>query len=62
MLSTHRDNGALMEGSKKLGPMMYFFIFAGLEKLVNLLTVEDARFDSDDSRFSLNIKFFHPPV
>jgi hypothetical protein len=37
-------------------------IFAGLKKLADLVAVEDSRFESEDSRFSLEKKFFHPPA
>jgi hypothetical protein len=37
-------------------------IFARLEKLANPVAMEDARFESEDSRFSLEKKFFHPPA
>jgi hypothetical protein len=37
-------------------------IFAGLEKLAYLVDVDDVRFESGDSRFSWEKKFFHPPA
>jgi hypothetical protein len=52
-----------MEGSQELGPMIIkWLIFARLEKLANPVAMEDARFESEDSRFSLEKKFFHPPA
>jgi hypothetical protein len=49
MPSTHKDNGASTEDPHKLGPMkLKLLIFAGLEKLSNLVAVEDARFKSGD--------------
>jgi hypothetical protein len=63
MPSTHQDNEASMEGSQKLGPMIIkLLIFARLEKLANPVTMEDTRFESEDSRFSREKKFFHPPA
>jgi hypothetical protein len=50
-------------GPRKLGPMVIkLLIFARLEKLANPVAMEDARFESEDSRFSLKKKFFHPPA
>jgi hypothetical protein len=37
-------------------------IFDGLEKLANLVAVEDARFELGDSRFSWEKQFFCPVV
>jgi hypothetical protein len=63
MPSTHPDNEASMEGSQELGTMIIkLLIFARLEKLANPVAMEDARFESEDSRFSLEKKFFHPPA
>jgi hypothetical protein len=60
MPSTNQDKGASMEGSQELGPMKKMLIFAGLDKPANLVVaVEDARLESEDSRFSLEKKFFH---
>jgi hypothetical protein len=63
MPSTHPDNGASMEWSQELGPMIIkLLICAGLKKLADLVAVEDSRFESEDSRLSLEKKFFHPPA
>jgi hypothetical protein len=63
MPSTHLDNEASMEGSHELGPMIIkLLIFARVEKLANPVAMEDTRFESEDSRFSLEKKFFYPPA
>jgi hypothetical protein len=62
MPSTHPDNGTSMDGSQEMGPMkLNLLIFSGLEEMADLVAVEDARFESGDSRLLCEEDFFHPP-